>query len=73
MYRVGVSMFNVNILICTAYCEYCVFSGKRAKISFTIFTKNVWFEKAQVIKVQYNIIRVTHFHSSMTSILNSED
>jgi hypothetical protein len=67
-------MFNVNIIIYIAYCNYCVFNGRRAKNPLLRYLqKNIYvFKNAQVIKIHYNIVRVTHFHSSMTSILNSE-
>jgi 2-iminoacetate synthase ThiH len=66
-------MYNVNIIICTAYCNYCVFNGRRAKNPLLRYLQKMYvFKYAQVIKIHYDIIRVTHFHSSMTSILNSE-
>jgi hypothetical protein len=64
-----VSMFNVNVLIC-ACCKHCALNGRGAKNLFTTLKKYI-FQNAQEIKVKYNIIRITHFYSSIISILNS--
>jgi hypothetical protein len=64
-------MLNVNVPTC-ACCKHCALNGKRTKNLLYDIKKKYAFQNAQLIKILYDIIRVAHFHSSMSSILNSK-